>query len=200
MDLFEMKILIFDNYDSFTYNLVHLVEKITHEKVDVYRNDQIALEDVKGYDKIILSPGPGIPSEAGLLLPLIKEYASTKSILGVCLGHQAIGEAFGGTLVNLSTVFHGVATPIRKVDSQQSTVNSQLFKGLPETFEAGRYHSWIVSKENFTGELEITAEDDNGFIMALQHKTFDIQGVQFHPESVLTPEGEKIMRNWLSER
>jgi anthranilate synthase component 2 len=200
MDLFEMKILIFDNYDSFTYNLVHLVEKITHEKVDVYRNDQIALEDVKGYDKIILSPGPGIPSEAGLLLPLIKEYASTKSILGVCLGHQAIGEAFGGTLVNLSTVFHGVATPIRKVDSQQSTVNSQLFKGLPETFEAGRYHSWIVSKENFPGELEITAEDDNGFIMALQHKTFDIQGVQFHPESVLTPEGEKIMRNWLSER
>jgi len=192
-----MKILIFDNYDSFTYNLVHLVEKITHEKVDVFRNDQIALEKVKDYDKIILSPGPGIPSEAGLLLPLIKEYASTKCILGVCLGHQAIGEAFGGKLTNLSTVFHGVATPI-KVNGQQSTVNSNLFAGLPETFEAGRYHSWIIDKENFPAELEITAEDDNGFIMALQHKTYDLQGVQFHPESVLTPDGEKIMRNWLS--
>jgi len=192
-----MKILIFDNYDSFTYNLVHLVEKITHEKVDVFRNDQIALEKVKDYDKIILSPGPGIPSEAGLLLPLIKEYAATKCILGVCLGHQAIGEAFGGKLTNLSTVFHGVATPI-KVNGQQSTVNSNLFAGLPETFEAGRYHSWIIDKENFPAELEITAEDDNGFIMALQHKTYDLQGVQFHPESVLTPNGEKIMRNWLS--
>jgi len=192
-----MKILIFDNYDSFTYNLVHLVEKITHEKVDVFRNDQIALEKVKDYDKIILSPGPGIPSEAGLLLPLIKEYASTKCILGVCLGHQAIGEAFGGKLTNLSTVFHGVATSI-KVNGQQSTVNSNLFAGLPETFEAGRYHSWIIDKENFPAELEITAEDDNGFIMALQHKTYDLQGVQFHPESVLTPDGEKIMRNWLS--
>jgi anthranilate synthase component II len=193
-----MKILIFDNYDSFTYNLVHLVEKITHEKVDVFRNDKISLEDVKQYDKIILSPGPGLPSEAGLLLPLIKEYASTKPILGVCLGHQAIGEAFGGRLTNLSTVFHGVATPIKKVNLQQSTVNSNLFAGLPETFEAGRYHSWIISKENFPDELEITAEDENGFIMALQHKTFDVQGVQFHPESVLTPDGEKIMRNWLS--
>jgi len=192
-----MKILIFDNYDSFTYNLVHLVEKITHEKVDVFRNDQIALEKVKDYDKIILSPGPGIPSEAGLLLPLIKEYAATKCILGVCLGHQAIGEAFGGKLTNLSTVFHGVATPI-KVNGQQSTVNSNLFAGLPETFEAGRYHSWIIDKDNFPAELEITAEDDNGFIMALQHKTYDLQGVQFHPESVLTPDGEKVMRNWLS--
>ncbi|HEY2727770.1 MAG TPA: aminodeoxychorismate/anthranilate synthase component II [Parafilimonas sp.] len=193
-----MKILIFDNYDSFTYNLVHLVEKITHEKVDVFRNDQIPLEKIKDYDKIILSPGPGIPSEAGLLLPLIKEYASTKAILGVCLGHQAIGEAFGGKLTNLSTVFHGVATPIKKVNGQMSTVNSNLFAGLPATFSAGRYHSWIVSKENFPKELEITAEDENGFIMALQHKTFDVQGVQFHPESVLTPDGEKIMRNWLT--
>lgn len=195
-----MKILVFDNYDSFTYNLVHLVEKITHEKVDVFRNDQIALEDVKKYDKIILSPGPGIPNEAGLLLPLIKEYASTKSILGVCLGHQAIGEAFGGKLVNLSTVYHGVATEMKKVNGQQLTVNSQLFNGLPETFVAGRYHSWIICKENFPEELEITAEDDNGYIMALQHKTYDVQGVQFHPESILTPDGEKIMRNWLSER
>jgi anthranilate synthase component II len=193
-----MKILIFDNYDSFTYNLVHLVEKIIHEKVDVYRNDKIPLEKVKEYDKIILSPGPGIPSEAGLLLPLIKEYAATKSILGVCLGHQAIGEAFGGKLTNLSSVFHGVATPVKQVNGQQSTVNSQLFNGLPETFLAGRYHSWIISKENFPNELEITAEDENGFIMALQHKTYDVQGVQFHPESVLTPDGEKIMRNWLN--
>jgi anthranilate synthase component 2 len=139
-----------------------------------------------------------VPSEAGQLLPLIKEYAATKSILGVCLGHQAIGEAFGGKLTNLSSVFHGVATPMKIVNSPQSTVNSQLFNGLPAIFDAGRYHSWIVSKENFPGELEITAEDENGYIMALQHKTYDVQGVQFHPESVLTPDGEKIMRNWLS--
>jgi anthranilate synthase component 2 len=195
-----MKILVFDNYDSFTYNLVHLVEKITHEKVDVYRNDEIALEKVAEYDKIILSPGPGIPEEAGLLLPLIKQYAATKSILGVCLGHQAIGEAFGGKLINLSTVFHGVATEIH-VGSPQSAVRnlnaSSLFDGLPTEIEVGRYHSWIVSDEGFPEELEITARDDNGYIMALQHKNFDVQGVQFHPESVLTPEGEKIMRNWL---
>ena len=196
--MFTMKILIFDNYDSFTYNLVHLVEKITHEKVDVYRNDKIPLEKISEYDKIILSPGPGVPSEAGLLLPLIKEYAATKSILGVCLGHQAIGEAFGGKLTNLSSVFHGVATPVMTVSSQRSTVNSRLFNGLPAIFDAGRYHSWIISKEDFPGDLEITAEDENGFIMALQHKTYDVQGVQFHPESVLTPDGEKIMRNWLN--
>jgi anthranilate synthase component 2 len=191
-----MKILVFDNYDSFTYNLVHLVEKITHVKVDVYRNDQIPLEKVKEYDKIILSPGPGIPEEAGLLLPLIKEYAATKSILGVCLGHQAIGQAFGGTLVNLSTVFHGVATPI-KVKSEKSNVKSFLFEGLDDVIEVGRYHSWVVSTEHFPDDLEITAEDETGMIMALQHKSFDVQGVQFHPESVLTPSGETIMRNWL---
>ena len=193
---YKFKILVFDNYDSFTYNLVHLVEKITHIKVDVYRNDQIPLEKVKEYDKIILSPGPGIPEEAGLLLPLIKEYASTKSILGVCLGHQAIGEAFGGTLSNLSTVFHGVATPI-KVGGMKFEVRSRLFDGLPDEIEVGRYHSWVVNREDFPVELEITAEDETGMIMALQHKTFDVQGVQFHPESVLTPVGEKIMRNWL---
>ena len=186
-----MKILVFDNYDSFTYNLVHLVEKITHNKVDVYRNDQIAMEKVKEYDKIILSPGPGIPVEAGLLLPLIKEYAATKSILGVCLGHQAIGQAFGGELVNLSTVFHGVAT------SCELRATSPLFRGLPDTIEVGRYHSWVVSDENFPAELEITARDANNYIMGLQHKKFDLQGVQFHPESVLTPMGEEIMRNWL---
>jgi anthranilate synthase component II len=186
------KILVFDNYDSFTYNLVHLVEKITNEKVDVYRNDEISLEEVNAYDKIILSPGPGIPSEAGLLLPLIKQYAATKSILGVCLGHQAIGEAFGGTLTNLSKVYHGIATPIKITNT-----TSQILSSLPETIEVGRYHSWIISNENFPKELEVTATDDNGYIMALQHKTFDVQGVQFHPESVLTPDGEIILRNWL---
>ncbi len=191
-----MKILVFDNYDSFTYNLVHLVEKITHQKVDVFRNDRIALEKVAAYDKIILSPGPGIPAEAGLLLPLVKEYAPTRSILGVCLGHQAIAEAFGAKLVNLSTVFHGVATNIQ-VGSGESGVGSELFDGLPDEIEVGRYHSWIVSDDNFPDELEVTARDGQGYIMALQHKTFDVQGVQFHPESVLTPDGEKIMRNWL---
>jgi anthranilate synthase component II len=207
-----MKILVFDNYDSFTYNLVHLVEKITHTKVDVYRNDQIALEKIKEYDKIILSPGPGIPTEAGLLLPLIKEYASTKSILGVCLGHQAIGEAFGGTLINLSTVYHGVAMPVNIVNGESSMVNNKsdspftihhspnLFSGLPQRFDVGRYHSWVISDKDFPEELEITARDDNNYIMGLRHKKYDVQGVQFHPESVLTPGGETIMRNWLSER
>jgi anthranilate synthase component 2 len=189
-----MKILVFDNYDSFTYNLVHLVEKILHQRVDVFRNDQIALEKIKDYDKIILSPGPGIPEEAGLLLPLIKEYAGTKSILGVCLGHQAIAEAFGGKLINLSTVFHGVATDLRPGGAGPS---SRLFEGLPAVFSVGRYHSWIVSDEAFPEELEVTARDDNNYIMALQHKKFDVQGLQFHPESVLTPQGELIMRNWL---
>ncbi len=192
-----MKILVFDNYDSFTYNLVHLVEKLTNEKVDVFRNDQIALADVSAYDKIILSPGPGIPEEAGLLIPLIKEYAATKSILGVCLGHQAIAQAFGGSLINLQTVFHGVATKIQ-IGNGQTATGKGLFYELPGEIEVGRYHSWIVSDEHFPAELEITARDENGFIMALQHKQFDVQGVQFHPESVLTPDGEKIMRNWLA--
>lgn len=196
MNITTMKILVFDNYDSFTYNLVHLVEKITHIKVDVYRNDQIPLEKVKDYDKIILSPGPGIPEEAGLLLPLIKEYAATKSILGVCLGHQAIAEAFGGTLTNLSTVFHGVATPI-KIQSPRSKKQNAVLNDLPDIIEVGRYHSWVVNKEGFPAELEITAEDETGMIMALQHKTYDVQGVQFHPESVLTPRGEDIFHNWL---
>jgi anthranilate synthase component 2 len=191
-----MKILVFDNYDSFTYNLVHLVQKILGEKVDVYRNDQLPLEKVAEYDKIILSPGPGIPEEAGLLLPLIKEYASSKSILGVCLGHQAIGEAFGGKLVNLSTVYHGVATNVN-LEKSMSGAKSGLFEGLPNQFPVGRYHSWIVSEEGFPQELEITARDENGYVMALQHKTYDVQGVQFHPESVLTPDGEVILRNWL---
>ncbi len=191
-----MKILIFDNYDSFTYNLVHVVEKIIHGKVDVFRNDKIELEKISNYDKIILSPGPGLPDESGLLLPLIKEYAASKSILGVCLGHQAIGEVFGGSLINLSTVYHGVATNI-KVEPERTTSQNDVFNNLPAEIEVGRYHPWIVSKENFPEELEITAEDENGYIMALRHKTFDVQGVQFHPESVLTPLGEMMMRNWL---
>ncbi|MEX6687359.1 aminodeoxychorismate/anthranilate synthase component II [Danxiaibacter flavus] len=193
-----MKILVFDNYDSFTYNLVHLVEKIIHERVDVYRNDQIPLEKVNEYDKIILSPGPGIPDEAGLLLPLIKQYAPSKSILGVCLGQQAIGEAFGGKLVNLSTVYHGVATKIHVNDDRLAVAGSNdVFEGLPSEIEVGRYHSWVVSTDDFPEELEITARDENGYIMALRHKKYDVQGVQFHPESVLTPEGETILRNWL---
>lgn len=193
-----MRILVFDNYDSFTYNLVHLVEKIMHIKVDVYRNDQIPLDKVKDYDKIILSPGPGIPVEAGLLLPLIKEYAPVKPILGVCLGHQAIGEAFGGKLVNLDTVYHGIASPIRIQKTKNKKQNGVL-DNLPDEIEVGRYHSWIVSDEDFPAELEVTARDANGYIMALQHKKFDVQGVQFHPESVLTPDGEKILRNWLNQ-
>jgi anthranilate synthase component 2 len=176
-----MKILVFDNYDSFTYNLVQL---------------ELPLEKVANYDKIILSPGPGIPSEAGLLLPLIKAYAATKSILGVCLGHQAIGQSFEGELVNLSKVYHGIATPI-KIKSEESGIKSYLFNNLPEELIVGRYHSWVVSDKNFPSELEITARDENGFVMALQHKKYDVQGVQFHPESVLTPMGETILNNWL---
>jgi len=191
-----MRILVFDNYDSFTYNLVHLVEKITGEKVEVFRNDQIALADVAVYEKIILSPGPGIPVEAGLLLPLIREYAASKSILGVCLGHQAIAEAFGGTLINLSTVYHGVATKIQ-ISKRHPANGKSLFNELPDEIDAGRYHSWIVSDDDFPEELEVTARDENNYIMGLQHKEFDVQGVQFHPESVLTPDGEKILRNWL---
>ena len=193
-----MKILIFDNYDSFTYNLVHLVEKLTHTKVEVFRNDELHMEKVSEFDKIILSPGPGIPSEAGMLLPLIKEYASTKSILGVCLGHQAIGEAFGGILTNLTTVYHGVATPIQ-VRSEESGVRSKLFTGLPDIIEVGRYHSLVVNDIDFPTVLEITARDANGYIMGLQHKEFDVQGVQFHPESILTPSGETILKNWLKK-
>jgi anthranilate synthase component 2 len=192
-----MKILIFDNYDSFTYNLVHVVEKIIHGKVEVYRNDKISLEKINEYDKIILSPGPGLPCESGLLLPLIKEYAPSKSILGVCLGQQAIGEVFGGKLMNLKEVYHGVATKI-SVKEKRTHSQNDVFKSLPNELEVGRYHSWIVDKENFPDDLEITAEDENGYIMALRHKKFDVQGVQFHPESVLTPMGETIMRNWLN--
>jgi anthranilate synthase component II len=188
-----MKILVYDNYDSFTYNLVHLVEHIMKQKVDVYRNDKLPMEDVAIYDKIILSPGPGIPSEAGQLLDLIRLYAPVKSILGVCLGHQAIGESFGGKLINLSKVYHGVATPV----NIEKTAG--IFAGLPSSIDVGRYHSWVVSDKDFPAELEITARDDQGLIMAMKHRTYDVTGVQFHPESVLTPDGEKMMRNWLKK-
>ena len=201
-----MKILVFDNYDSFTYNLVHLVEEILQLKVDVFRNDQIPLEEVKVYDKIILSPGPGIPQEAGLLLPLIREYAPSKSILGVCLGHQAIGEAFGAKLTNLSTVFHGVATAVNILQKRAPATGeakpsplSPLFRGLAEQLQVGRYHSWVVQDKDLPAELEVTAWDENHYIMGLQHRRYDLQGLQFHPESVLTPEGKHIMRNWLSQ-
>ena len=186
-----MKILVFDNYDSFTYNLVQMIKELSDAKVEVYRNDEIPLEQVKGYDKILLSPGPGIPSESGLLLPLIKEYAATKSILGVCLGLQAIGEAFGGDLINLSQVYHGIATPIHLTNP------STLFEGLPNSFSVGRYHSWVVAENNFPNDLIITSKDDEGYIMSLEHKQYDVKGVQYHPESVLTPDGAKIIGNWL---
>jgi anthranilate synthase component 2 len=194
-----VKLLVFDNYDSFTYNLVHLVEKILGYKVTVCRNDQIDLDAVDAFDKIILSPGPGIPSEAGLLLPLIKAYAPKKSILGVCLGHQAIGEAFGGKLINLTTVYHGLATPIQLQATGSQQRDNDVFQGFDNELIVGRYHSWVVSDEAFPNELEVTAKDDNDYIMALRHKTYDVQGVQFHPESVLTPDGEKILRNWLKK-
>ncbi len=188
----QPKVLVFDNYDSFTYNLVQIIERILDQKVDVVRNDQITLEEIGKYDKIILSPGPGIPEEAGILLDLIREYAPTKSILGVCLGQQAIAEAFGGNLINLSEIFHGVATSAELVKE-----NTKIFKNLASGIEVGRYHSWAVNPEGFPEELEITAVDKDGMIMALQHKTYDVHGVQFHPESILTPDGEVIIRNFL---
>ena len=195
-----MKILVFDNYDSFTYNLVHLVKKISDATVDVYRNDEIALEEIDKYDKILLSPGPGIPKEAGLLMPLIEAYGAYKSILGVCLGHQAIGEVYGGQLINLETVYHGVATPVHLIDRDEmgSAKWKDLYHDLPSEFPVGRYHSWVIKKESFPEDLIITAEDDNGYVMGLAHKKYDVQGVQFHPESVLTPGGEIILRNWLN--
>ena len=191
-------ILILDNYDSFTYNLVQMVEEISNKNVDVHRNDEINLEQVAQYDKIILSPGPGIPSEAGILLPLIKRYAATKSIFGVCLGHQAIGEAFGAELINLSRVYHGVSNKIKLVESvASSSFRNDWFKNLNDEIEVGRYHSWVLNEKSIPADVEVTAEDESGMIMALRHRAYDVQGVQFHPESVLTPLGRKMMENWL---
>ena len=187
-----MKILVFDSYDSFTYNLVQMIEQISGEKVDVFRNDQILLEDIDKYDKIILSPGPGIPSEAGILLDVIKKYAPTKSIFGVCLGQQAIAEAFGGSLINLSEIFHGVATDAVQVKEHF------IFNNLPKTLEVGRYHSWAVNPDDFPEELDITSVDKDGMIMSLKHKEYDVHAVQYHPESILTPHGQDILENFLS--
>ncbi|MCM1313220.1 MAG: aminodeoxychorismate/anthranilate synthase component II [Bacteroides sp.] len=185
-----MKIVIIDNYDSFTYNLSHLVKELGAE-VTVLRNDKFRIEEIEEFDKIILSPGPGIPEEAGLLLEVIRAYKGKKPILGVCLGHQAIGEAFGGKLTNLSSVFHGIATPATII------ANDYLFKGLPSQIEIGRYHSWVVDNESFPDCLEVTSTSDEGYIMSLRHKEYDIRGIQYHPESVLTPFGKDIIRNWI---
>jgi anthranilate synthase component 2 len=188
-----MKIVVIDNYDSFTYNLVHSIKKISGQHVDVIRNDEPTLSNIEKYDKIVLSPGPGIPVEAGLLMDIIKEFAARKSMLGVCLGHQAIGESFGARLTNLNHVLHGIATPICI-----TTADPVLFKGLPEKFEVGRYHSWTVDREGLPDCMQITSLDENGQIMSLKHKEYDVRGLQFHPESVLTPLGEKIIANWLT--
>ncbi|MBR6120840.1 MAG: aminodeoxychorismate/anthranilate synthase component II [Prevotella sp.] len=185
-----MNIVIIDNYDSFTYNLSHLMKELGAQ-VTVLRNDQFQLDDLEVFDKIVLSPGPGIPSEAGLLLDVIRTYAGRKPMLGVCLGHQAIGEVFGAHLENLSDVFHGVATEGTQLG------NDPIFAGLPRRITMGRYHSWVVSREGFPDCLEITAESDEGQIMALRHRDFDIHGIQFHPESVLTLQGRDIIQNWL---
>ncbi|WP_336070752.1 aminodeoxychorismate/anthranilate synthase component II [Mesoflavibacter sp. CH_XMU1404-2] len=184
------KVLVIDNYDSFTYNLVHYLEDLNCD-VTVKRNDKLTLEEVKDFDKILLSPGPGIPDEAGLLKAIIKTYAPTKSILGVCLGQQAIGEVFGGKLINLNDVYHGVATNVTiTVDDEK------IFEGLEKNIEVGRYHSWVVDS-NLPESLEATSFDENGQIMSLRHKIYDVKGVQYHPESVLTPYGKKILENWL---
>lgn len=187
-----MKILVFDNYDSFTYNLVHYIEKITNKKVDVFRNDEISLEQIGQYDKIILSPGPGIPDEANLLKPLIKEYGTTKSILGVCLGLQAIAEVYGGKLKNLNKVFHGISSLMVQVEKDEA-----IFRDIPLEFEAGRYHSWIVDENELPECLKVSSRDKSGQIMSLFHTNHNVRGVQFHPESILTPLGEKMIKNWL---
>lgn len=187
-----MKILILDNYDSFTYNLVQYVEEIVGTRPEVVRNDQISVEEVGVFDKILLSPGPGLPAESGILCPLITRWAAEKSIFGVCLGLQAIGEVFGGQLENLENVFHGVATRMTVTDPTE-----QIFQKIPKNFEAGRYHSWVVSRAGLPDDLLITCEDESGQIMAMRHRQFDVRGVQFHPESILTPDGKTMLENWL---
>ena len=186
------KVLILDNYDSFTYNLVHYVKEHPNFEVDVFRNDQISLDDVAQYNTIILSPGPGLPNEAGILKAVIKKYATTKKILGVCLGMQAIGEVFGGDLVNLDNVFHGVATPIKVTKPEDL-----LYKDLPNKFNVGRYHSWVIANANFPKELEITSTEENGQIMSLKHNDYPLYGVQYHHESMLTEYGKKMIFNFL---
>ena len=192
------RILIYDNYDSFTYNLVQMVERILGQRVEVHRNDAIPLDEVEAFDGIIISPGPGIPEEAGELLPLIRRYAATKPILGVCLGHQAIGQVFGGTLVNLEQVYHGVASEVSLVEGlKPSQHGNDWYEGLGPAVTVGRYHSWVVDGDLFPDVLQVTARDAEGRVMALRHRDHDVQGVQFHPESILTPQGERMLRNWL---
>ena len=188
-----MNLLIIDNYDSFTYNLVHYVQEITGVKPDVYRNDKITLKAINRYDMLMLSPGPGIPDEAGILKEIIKTYAGKKPIFGVCLGLQAIVEVFGGVLVNMKKVFHGVATTMNITDS-----TDPIFEGVSTRFQAGRYHSWVAKKDALPPELQITAEDENGQVMAIRHQKYPISAVQFHPESVLTPEGKKMIANFIA--
>jgi anthranilate synthase component 2 len=188
-----MKILIIDNYDSFTYNLVQYIQEILDQRVDVYRNDAISLEEVNNYDAIILSPGPGLPKDAGIMPELIKKYAGQKPILGVCLGHQAIVEAFGGDLENLERVYHGMETPIRIIGGK-----NDLFETLPETINVGRYHSWVAKKEDLPECIEVTAIDEKGEVMAIQHKDFKIRGVQFHPESIMTKDGKVMLKNFFN--
>jgi anthranilate synthase component 2 len=188
----NMKIAVIDNYDSFTYNLVHYIESIIDESIDVYRNNEVEISALNEYNYILLSPGPGIPEEAGICLDLIKTYGESKNILGVCLGHQAIAEAYGGSISNLSEVYHGVSTPVKL-----TKIIDPLFQKLPMTFEAGRYHSWVVDKKSLPSTLSVTCEDNSGIIMGLTHNKHSVKGVQFHPESVLTEHGMQIMRNWL---
>ena len=185
------KILVIDNYDSFTYNLVQYIQEILDRPVDVFRNDAITLDEVAYYDVIVLSPGPGIPSEAGIMPALIRRYAPEKTILGVCLGHQAIGEAFGGELLNLDKVYHGVETPMIITNS-----SDPIYKGVPSPFQAGRYHSWVVKKENCPEVLEVNSEDELGVIMGFKHKVYNVWGVQYHPESIMTEQGKAILRNF----
>jgi anthranilate synthase component II len=186
-----MKILVLDNYDSFTFNLVYIIRQLGYGSImDIYRNDKIDVSEVEKYDKILLSPGPGVPSEAGIMPELLQKYSATKDVLGVCLGHQAIGEAFGGSLINLSEVVHGLAS---EVEVQPDL----LFQGLPSKFKVGRYHSWVINEQNFPRDLEITARTPDGQIMAVRHREFKVRGVQFHPESILTENGVQMMRNWL---
>ena len=187
-----MNLLVLDNYDSFTYNLVQYIQEILGHDIDVIRNDKISVADVARYDAIILSPGPGLPKDAGIMPELIKTYAHEKAILGVCLGHQAIGEVFGGEVYNLTKVWHGIDTPVRK------TAEDVLFEGLPETFVVGRYHSWSVRRENLPAYFEVTAVAEDDTVMAMTHKQYNLRGVQFHPESVMTPEGKQMLRNWLN--
>lgn len=187
------KIVVIDNYDSFTYNLVHYIERLTGNAPSVFRNDEISLGEVNNYDKILLSPGPGVPVDAGICIDIIKQYAATKSILGICLGHQAIGEAFGGKICNLSNVFHGVATPVSIIDPQEP-----LFRNIPDPIVAGRYHSWVVSETDLPDCFTITCKDENGLIMGISHKAYDVRGLQFHPESILTEHGIDIINNWIN--